>query len=410
MRAITILGFWLAIVAAACNSNTGEGAKVADPPDPTGLLVVSRAEAAIFTIKPDGSDRTDLVEERPGLAAVQPTWSLDGERLVWTEVDHMSEIPETSIVTSGPRGDQLERVPSRIAPFYFSWSPTGETVAFLGGGPGGRVDLGLLGDGVRILGEAQPYYFAWAPDGVSLLTHTDQAQVALLSTDGTETSLDRTPAQFQAPQWSSDGTRLVYATGSPPPTGGVRTGAFQSGGQEIVIAEPGGAILHRLGAFSGVATFDLNPEGSLLAHSFTVDRTVFNFGPLVVTDLESGNETMVSQNPVLAFQWSPAGDALLYLGSRGGADHPTFRWLVWDGATSTEYAVVTPTPAFATSYLPFWDQYSRSHTVWAPDGSAFAYSGLDEEGEPTIWVQIVGAAEPTEVAQGDVVFWSPTPR
>jgi TolB protein len=407
-RAVTILGLWLAVMAAACTSTSGDRATGDGAADPAGLLVVSRADSAIFTIKPDGSDRTDLVVERAGLAAVQPTWSLDGERLVWTEVDHMSEIPEAFIVTSGPRGDQLERVESGTAPFYYSWSPTGDTIAFLGGGPGGQVDLGLLDDEVRLLGGAQPYYFAWAPDGQSLLTHTNGMETAFLSTDGTGTSLDSTPARFQAPQWSGDGTRVVYATGSPPPTGGVRTGAFQSGGQEIVVAEPGGDILQRLGAFSGVATFDLGP-GSLIAHSVTLERTVFNYGPLVVTDLESGDETTVSQEPVLAYQWSPTGDALLYLGSRGGIDHPTFKWFVWDGTASTEYAVVTPTPVFATSYLPFWDQYARSHTVWAPDGSAFAYSGLNEEGEPTVWVQTIGTQEPTEVARGDVVFWSPDP-
>jgi WD40 repeat protein len=188
----------------------------------------------------------------------------------------------------------------------------------------------------------------------------------------------------------------------------VRIGAFQSNGQEIVIADSAGTVLRGFGTYAGVATFELSPDGSQIAHSVTLDRNTFNFGPLVVTDLESGEETTVSQSPVLAFLWSPTGDALLYLGSEGGIDHPTFRWAVWDGTSSTEYAGVVPTSAFATSYLPFWDQYARSHTLWAPDGSAFAYSGLNAADEPTIWVQKVGADEPTEVASGDVVFWSPS--
>jgi Tol biopolymer transport system component len=371
------------------------------------LLVVSRADTSIFTIKPDGSDQTDLVAERPGLAVAQPTWSPDAGRLVWTEVDHMSEVPETFIATSGPQGEDLERLESPIAPFYFSWSPTGEQIAFLGGGPGGRVDLGLMDGEVRFLGSSQPYYFAWAPTGDTLVTHTNLDTVALLTTDGTATTLERTDARFQAPQWSADGTRLVYATGTPPAPGGVRTGAFQSNGQQIVITDPAGNVLHNLEPFSGVATFELSPDGSQIAHSVTLDRTTFNFGPLVVTDLESGDETTVSQSPVLAFQWSPTGEDLLYLGSEGGIDHPTFRWVVWDGTESTEYAGVVPTAGFATSYLPFWDQYARSHTLWAPNGSAFAYSGLNEADEPTIWVQRLGATEPDEVVAGDVVFWSP---
>jgi TolB protein len=400
---------FLAVVVVSCSSND-LGTATGPGPDPAGRLVVGLDDASIFTIKPDGSDRTDLVEERPGLSAIQPTWSPDGERLVWTEVDHMSEIPEIFVVSSGPSGEDLERVTSPVAPFYYSWSPAADRVALLAGGPGGNVDLGILDGDVRIVDEAQPYYFAWSPDGRTLLTHTDLDTVALLEPGDATTTLELSEALFQAPQWSADGTRLVYATGTPPSTGGVRTGTFQSDGQEIVIADTDGAILKRFGAYSGVATFDLSPDGMRIAHSATLERTAFNFGPLVVTDVESGEATTVSQEPVLAFQWSPSGAALLYLASEGGIDHPTFRWAVWDGATSTMYARVNPTPAFATSYLPFWDQYSRSHTLWAPDGSAFTYPGLTETGEPTIWVQRVGgAAEPEAIASGDVVFWSPAP-
>ena len=203
----------------------------------------------------------------------------------------------------------------------------------------------------------------------------------------------------------------MYATGAPPAPGGVRTGAFQSNGQEIVVTDTAGAILHGIGPFAGVATFELSPDGQQIAHSETLNRDTFNFGPLVVTDLKSGNEQLVSRQAVLAYQWSPAGDALLYLATDGGIDHPTFRWVVWDGESSTAYSPVTLTPSFANSYLPFWDQYSRSHTMWAPDGSAFAYAGLTAAGDPVVWVQVLGGdAEPSQVASGDVVFWSPSAR
>jgi TolB protein len=371
-------------------------------------LVVSRADTSIFVIKPDGSERVDLVAEQSGLVAIQPTWSPGGERLVWTEVDHMSEVPEVSIVRSGPGGEKVESTPSPVAPFYYYWSPTGEQVAFLSGGPAGRLDLGLLNGDVSLLGDAQPFYFAWSPDGETLLTHTDLDTVALLTSDGTTTTLEETEARFQAPQWAADGARLVYASGTPPPTGGIRIGAFQTNGQEIVVADTEGAILHRIGPFVGVATFELDPQGKRIAHSVTPDRTTLNFGPLLVTDLDSGESTAVSPEPVVAYQWSPAGDLLLYLAAERGTDHPAFRWAVWDGESSTEYGLMTPTPIFASSYLPFWDQYSRSHTLWAPDGSAFAYSGPDDQGEPAIWVQSLGAdTVPRNVAYGDVVFWSP---
>ena len=406
VRSLAVLVVALTVGTAACAGASSEPTTARS--EPPGRLVVSQSDTSIFTIQPDGSGRTDLVVEQSGLVAVQPTWSPNGERLVWTEVDHMSEVPAASIVSSGPGGEETERTPSPVAPFYYYWNPAADQVAFLAGGPGGTVDLGLLNGEVDWLGEAQPFYFAWSPDGRTLLTHTDMDTVALLTSAGISTKLENTQARFQAPQWAADGARLVYASGTPPATGGIRIGAFQANGQEIVVTDNQGIILHRVGPFAGVATFELNPDGRRIAHSDTLDRRTFNFGPLIVTDLDSGGSTTVSQESVLAYQWSPAGDLLLYLVAETGIDHPAFRWAVWDGKSSTEYGPMVPTTIFASSYLPFWDQYSRSHTLWAPDGSAFAYSGQDDQGQPAIWVQSIGVdTAPNNVASGDVVFWSP---
>ena len=343
------------------------------------------------------------------MAAFQPTWSPEGDRMVWTEVDYTSELPEASIVIAPLDGDARRQVSAPSPPFYYFWDPLGKTVAYLASNPDGRVDLGILDDDVRPLEKAQPFYFAWSPDGDTLLTHTDVDSVALLPIDGTaRTILETTGARFQAPQWSDDGQYLVYATGSPPPTGGVRALAQQTDQQGIVVATREGEVLQRIATYTGVATFELSPDGTSLAHSDTLDRTTLNFGPLVVTDLDSGNATTVTGDSVLAYQWSPTGDALLYLATEEGIDRPAFRWEVWDGTTSVPYGRVDPTSVFATAYLPFWDQYSRSHSLWAPDGSAFVYSSTDEQGEPAIWVQRVGGdLEPTRVADGDVAFWSP---
>ena len=401
-----VVVFLLTLATSACSTRSGT---TTAPESPPGLLVVSRGEAAVFTVNPRGAGRVDLVDEQTGVVAIQPTWSPDGRRLVWTEVDHMSERPEASIVVAGLDGEDRRRIGAPSAPFYYSWDPPGETVAFLAGGPGGTVDLGVLDEEARALGSAQPFYFAWSPDGDTLLTHTDFDTVALLPIDGSaRTVLETSQARFQAPQWSNDGRYLVLATGSPPPTGGVRALAQQSNQQEIVVATTEGEILQRVAAYPGFATFELSPDGTRLAHSDTPDRITFNFGPLVVTDLDSGDVTTVSSEPVLAYQWSPTGDALLYLVSEEGIDHPAFRWAVWDGKTSVQFGRVSPTTVFATAYLPFWDQYSRSHSVWAPDGSAFVYSSTDAQGEPAIWVQRVGGDhEPVRVADGDVAFWSP---
>ena len=126
---------------AACGGSRPDSSGVSG--EIPGRLVVGRADASLLTIKPDGTDPIDLVAEQSGLVVVQPTWSPDGTRLVWTEVDHMSEVPQASVVTSGPGGEDIETVLSPVAPFYYYWSPAGDQVAFLAGGPGGSVDLGF---------------------------------------------------------------------------------------------------------------------------------------------------------------------------------------------------------------------------------------------------------------------------
>jgi TolB protein len=408
MRILSLATLTLILVlTTGCDREAAEQATTSPPIPGSGLLLVSQADSSIFVIDRDGADRVDLVVEDSGLVAIQPTWSPDGRRVVWTEVDHMSEVPEASIVTAGAAGTNVQRTKAPVAPFYYFWDPSGDTIALLGGSAGGNVGLWLLDGGVRLLGEAQPYYFAWAPDGQTLLTHTNLDTVETLTVDGRPTTLERTTARFQAPQWSADGTRLVYATGAPPPVGGVRAGAFQANPQRIVVADADGSIVHRVDTFVGVATFELSPDGTRIAHSDTLDRTTFNFGPLIVTDVESDRPTTVSEDPVLAYQWSPNGESLLYLTTVSGADHPGFRWAVWNGENSRFFQPVTLTTTFANSYLPFWDQYSRSHRLWAPDGSAFAYSALNAEADPTIWVQDLAESAPREVAAGDVVFWSP---
>jgi TolB protein len=396
----------LTIGVTACDTKP----EAASPPElPTGLIVVSAGDASIFTITPEGTDRLELVENQSGRVAVQPTWSPAGDRLVWTEVDHMSERPEAAIVMSESNGDLIERVVTPAAPFYYHWDPSGQAVAFLANGSGGSINLSILGPEIGLVGEARPFYFAWSPDGQTLLTHTDSEAVRLFPIEGGDPIiLADTGARFQAPQWSGD--HLVYATGSPPQTGGIRAGLMQEDqdAQEIIVANRQGQIVHRIATFSGVATFELSPNGESIAHSDTLDRAAFNFGPLIVTNIESGESITVSRDAVLAYQWSPTGESLLYLGTAEGVDHPSFRWAVWNGSTSTEYATVTPTATFATDYLPFWDQYARSHNLWSPDGSSFVYTGTDVDGNPAVWVQVVGdGSEPRRLATGDVAFWAP---
>jgi len=93
-----------------------------------------------------------------------------------------------------------------------------------------------------------------------------------------------------------------------------------------------------------------------------------------------------------------------------GDDPTTHRWHVWDGKADRRIGpTFLPSPTFWRDYVPFYGQFAQSMTVWSPDGKAFAFAGLigDRAG---IWVQDLGAAQPTFVLDGgSVVSWSPKP-
>jgi hypothetical protein len=52
-------------------------------------------------------------------------------------------------------------------------------------------------------------------------------------------------------------------------------------------------------------------------------------------------------------------------------------------------------------------QYAQSMSLWSPDGSAFAYPGISEDGQEGIWIQSARPDRaPVLVADGDFVACS----
>jgi hypothetical protein len=124
---------------------------------------------------------------------------------------------------------------------------------------------------------------------------------------------------------------------------------------------------------------------------------------LVVIDIEDGSAEIVADTGVVAFFWDADGRQLLYLESEGGA---RLSWHVWEGGSVRDLSSFSPDPVWVTTFLAFFDQYAQSMTLWAPDGSAFAFPG-DIDGEAGVWVQHLDGSPPRLVASGSWVAWSP---
>jgi Tol biopolymer transport system component len=101
------------------------------------------------------------------------------------------------------------------------------------------------------------------------------------------------------------------------------------------------------------------------------DRLTYAGIEIVTTDART--RVKVTDDPVVAFFWSPDGKHLAFvtLDRSGGS----FTWQVADadGSNVRRLSSFTPTED-EVRILAFFDQYAISHGAWAPDGSALVYS------------------------------------
>lgn len=370
------------------------------PAGPENQVLVLGEDGNLFLIDATSGERFALtIDASPRRQYLQPTWSPDGEHIAWTRLESRKSVLEISRFDGSDRRSAVTPLP----PFYFFWSPEGERLAYLSNWvamdrPTIALRLVELIEGaldVRTLTTGRPLYFSWAPDGEALLTHVEAERVELLRIDGEVEPLEITAAQFAAPQWSADGQRLVYATAN--------------GRAQLIVADSAGRELVELTDYEGRIAFSLSANGTRVAYVVTEASVRLNtFGPLYVVDIETLRTAEVTNEPVLAFYWSPDGSRLAYLSPEFAGGRFGLRWSVWDGRRATKYALFFPSTVFVENYLPFFDQYAQSHRIWAPDSSAFVFAGTLPDGRSGIWVQdVVAGGEPRLLGPGVVASWSP---
>ncbi len=369
------------------------------PADAYNQLLVTGLDGNLFLVDAASGQRfaltTDASRQRQYL---QPVWAPDGEQIAWARLEGGRR---SAVEVSRFDGSDRRAVPVPFPPFYFSWSPTGEQLAYLSNWmrPGALsmalrvVEVGEPSGTARTVAEGQPFYFSWAPDGQRLLAHIDNQRVELLALEGESQPLLAGGGQFAAPQWAPDGERLIYAT--------------QGERQRLIVADLAGEELVELTDYPGRITFTLSPDGSRLAYVVTEQETQMStLGSLYAVELESLRTREVSESPVLGFYWSPNGTQLAYLAVEAIDGELGLRWHVWDGRRSEPYAWFLPSRTYFENYLPFFDQYAQSHRIWAADSSAFVFVGTVPGEGSGIWVQQLGG-ERTLLGTGMTAAWSP---
>lgn len=375
--------------------------EAASPPlSPEHQVLVVGADGNLFLIDAISGQRFALtVDASPRRQYLQPAWSPDGERIAWTRLEGGDSAVEVSRFDGGERRSVATSFPA----FYFFWSPDGDHLAFLSNWVAMNrptialrlVELQEETLNVRTLAEGRPLYFSWSPDGKTLLTHIDGERIELLKLNGEVEPLEITAAQFSAPQWAADGERLIYAVAD--------------GRQRLIVADRAGRELVELTDYTGRIAFSLSPDGAQVAYVVTDDPSRWSvFGPLYVVDVETLRTREVTDDPVLAFYWSPDGRRLAYLTLEFADGRLGLRWHVWEGRRVAKYAFFLPSSVFVENYLPFFDQYAQSHRIWSPAGDAFVFAGALQDGRSGVWVQdVIAGGEPRLLGPGVLASYSP---
>jgi Tol biopolymer transport system component len=187
-------------------------------PDGTRLAVTSFESDRfdVFTMKPDGSERTLVLEN-----AQSPSWSPDGKQLVVVrDCSSCAEEGVTSLAIVDADGKDvraLGRDGSKDSLYVSApeWSPDGKLIAFLD--DGGSVKL-ISPDGERVPLPAAPIAsvgVSWSPDSSKLAydrydgKDTERAVVLDLAS-GRETVLPAPQGGVESPVWSPEGDQLVF--------------------------------------------------------------------------------------------------------------------------------------------------------------------------------------------------------
>ena len=356
-----------------------------------------------------------------------PTWSRDGNELAFIGLKSDGSQTQSKLMIANMDDYAIHEVYKSESehPIYLNWSPDNQNLSFISTSVSGQniilQTIPAQGGERTVLDAGSPYYWSWAPDGKVMIVHAGGtassapehlAFLNVSSSTVTEQGLDATPAAFQAPAWSPDGSHIALARASDKEN-------------QIVVTDAAGQNPKKVGTFANKTAFAWSSDSRHLAYldgGQALDAGTF--GPLHVVDVETSKETVQDAN-IVAFFWSPSGEEIAYFvllqansdssGSSGssssGQTAPQFvlQLHVLDVTTgkSRELFTYRPTQQFL-SVLPYFDQYHQSATIWSPDNNNLVLSFMDNSGNPGIAIVAAsGKLEPRLLAEGYLAFWSP---
>ena len=362
-----------------------------------------------------------------------PTWSPNSQHIAFVGLSGADTT--TAALYSAPAAGGTPATVFKSTtqtPFYLYWSPDNQWIGFLAQTD---TELSLMlgkGDGgadARKLETGSPFYWAWSPDSRALFLHVggstrdlSSAHLALLGRDSSSPpeALKTGPASFEAPHYSPDGSKILYAA------------ANGSADDALMLADAHGDNPRSIATYRGSIAFAWSPDGKKIASLVTPeDADLPNMGPVWISDADGSNRQTLINEDTLAFYWSPDSQQIAYLtfvqpgnstsstgggvGSSTGLAVPSpqgsqlkLSWRVISVVNKLTHTIAEFEPTQdLLQVIPYFDQYARSITFWSPDSRQFVFTQTDATGDPSVWVaDIAGNTTPQQVGEGSLAVWS----
>src|SRR5712692_7093111 len=272
----------------------------------------------VYIAEPDGSNPRQLTRTVSGLSTDQgwayrwPTYSPDGKRLAFAGYrTGASQMLSAAVLVSdvGQLNATAMLESAGMATIYLYWSPDNRHLAALLQ-HGRDLELHLFDannqEQPRQLLVGQPLYWSWAPDGRTLAVHVggdansaSDAWVGLLhlgENDVREERFAEGPGLFRAPAWSASGAQLAYAT--------------LGGGASLLTVRDQAGQTTRIASSTSDGAFNWSPSGEWLAFAGGDPSRPGFYQGLEVAHPDGSERHRLSQDPLVAFYWSPDGARL----------------------------------------------------------------------------------------------------
>ncbi len=376
------------------------GAKAEQAMAPAGLTpVISGGAIAAAGLKP----QYDLPTFSPDASQIAYSSRLGGSNFGVSVFD-LGRHSSTTIFQSSDR------------PIYFSWLPDGRRLFFLASdGESLKLMLAQAGEAkpVRVLLTGLPLFFDWNQSLSELALHYmppedagGPEQAALMKVDDRGQNLVKViakgGARFRTPAWSPDKKHLAWVVDN-------NNGQFAL----MVGDADGNSARPMVGLAPGTTAFVWAPDSRHIAFSTLREEGKMSYDGINLLDLASGNISALVSDPVVAYNFSPDGRWLAYIGITETSN--SWNVIAAGGGKPRKLCDFVASGAESAAYQVF-DQYALSHRIWSPDSKALVFAGVRlKQGQPpgenmppaSVWAVPIDGGAPREVGDGIVAFWSP---